>query len=75
MVAPLTVASGPLGALLLMRERPFEQPELSYLECFARSVAPSLRALASDKSIFQRTRAGFVGASGAGRHIAVTNHQ
>jgi glycosyltransferase involved in cell wall biosynthesis len=74
MVAPLTVASGPLGALLLMRERPFKQPELSNLECFARSIAPSLRGLASDKSIFKRTRPDLVGASDAGRYIAVTSH-
>jgi glycosyltransferase involved in cell wall biosynthesis len=75
MVAPLTVDSGSLGALLLMRERPFEQPELSNLECFARSVAPSLLGLASDESIFTRTRAGSIGASDASRHIAVIKHQ
>jgi hypothetical protein len=66
MVAPLTFADGPFGALLLMRERPFGQRDLANLRCFARSVAPSLRAI-SDKSIFfNRGRAAIVGAADAG---------
>jgi glycosyltransferase involved in cell wall biosynthesis len=74
MVAPLTVARRPFGALLLMRERPFEQRDLSNLTCFARSIAPSLHALVSDQSIFEGRRAGISGTTGAGRNADASSH-
>jgi len=46
MVTPLTVGGEHLGALLSMRERPFDQRDLSNLTCFACYIAPSLRTLA-----------------------------
>jgi len=46
MVTPLTVGGEHFGALLSMRERPFDQRDLSNLTCFARYAAPSLRTLA-----------------------------
>jgi len=45
MVTPLTVGGEHFGALLSMRERPFDQRDLSNLTCFARYAAPSLRTL------------------------------
>lgn len=46
MVTPLTVGGEHFGALLSMRERPFDQRDLSNLTCFARYAAPSLSTLA-----------------------------
>ena len=42
MVTPLIIQKEHFGALLSMRERPFEQHELTLLTHFARYVAPSL---------------------------------
>jgi glycosyltransferase involved in cell wall biosynthesis len=73
MVTPLKLAKQPFGALLLMRERPFEERDLSNLTCFARSVAPSLRAMVPNKSIFNRRRASIVRAADAASYSVATN--
>jgi hypothetical protein len=73
MVAPLTDARRPFGALLLMRERPFEQRDLDDLTCFARYTAPSLYAIVSNRSIVNE--AGIVSTADAGRYTFAINHQ
>jgi glycosyltransferase involved in cell wall biosynthesis len=62
MVAPLTMARRPFGALVLIRrERSFEQRDLNNLTCFARSVAPSLSACVLDKGPIQGEQNGHRG--------------
>jgi glycosyltransferase involved in cell wall biosynthesis len=75
MVAPLTVARRPFGALLLMRERPFEQRDLDDLTCFARYIAPPLYAIVSEGSLVTRRRAGIASTADSGRYTFAINHQ
>ena len=46
MVTPLTIGEEHFGALVSMRERPFDQHDLSSFRRFARYAAPSLHAVA-----------------------------
>ncbi len=56
MATPLTVDGEHFGALLSMREWPFNQHDLSNLIYFARSIAPSLRTLVKRAIAIKKVR-------------------
>jgi glycosyltransferase involved in cell wall biosynthesis len=74
MVAPVAATGRPFGALILTREAPFEQRDLSYLTCFARSAAPSLRAIVSEGNIFRQGRADNAGGAADALRYSVSSN-